>query len=59
MACIIYELIAGDYLFKPDHIGDEVQKQMLHLAQITELIGPCKSKKFFDDCQVYDSYFNK
>ncbi|ODQ78494.1 hypothetical protein BABINDRAFT_65165 [Babjeviella inositovora NRRL Y-12698] len=38
-ACLIFELITGDYLFDP-HSGNSYGKDDDHIAQIIELMGP-------------------
>ena len=38
MACMVYELLTGDFLFKP-RCGDSFTKEDDHLAQIIELLG--------------------
>ncbi|KNE57802.1 CMGC/SRPK protein kinase, variant [Allomyces macrogynus ATCC 38327] len=39
MACLVFELVTGDYLFDPQ-AGDRFSKDDDHMAQIIELIGP-------------------
>lgn len=39
IACIIFELITGDYLFEPQ-TGKHYTKEDDHIAQIMELLGP-------------------
>ena len=41
LACMIFELVTGDYLFDPSK-GKKYTINEDHLAQITELIGPCQ-----------------
>jgi serine/threonine-protein kinase SRPK3 len=41
LACMIFELVTGDYLFDPKK-GKSYKKNDDHLALISELIGPCK-----------------
>lgn len=38
MACLVFELLTGDYLFDPKH-GDGFKKDDDHLAQMIELTG--------------------
>ena len=45
LACMIFELVTGDYLFDPKK-GKTFRKNDDHLAQITELIGPCYDKQY-------------
>ena len=41
LACMIFELVTGDYLFDPKK-GKTYRKNDDHLALMSELIGPCK-----------------
>ena len=41
LACMIFELVTGDYLFDPKK-GKSYRKNDDHLALISELIGPCR-----------------
>ena len=43
LACMLFELVTGDYLFDPKK-GKTYRKNDDHLALITELIGPCDDK---------------
>jgi serine/threonine-protein kinase SRPK3 len=45
LACTIFELVTGDYLFEPKK-GKSYSKNEDHLALISELIGECPNKKF-------------
>jgi serine/threonine-protein kinase SRPK3 len=45
LACMLFELITGDYLFDPKR-GRTYKKNDDHLARIQELIGPCKDKEW-------------
>jgi serine/threonine-protein kinase SRPK3 len=45
LACMIFELITGDYLFDPKK-GQKFKKNDDHLALICELIGECNNTKF-------------
>lgn len=45
LACTVFELVTGDYLFEPKK-GKNYSKNEDHLALITELIGECENKKF-------------
>jgi serine/threonine-protein kinase SRPK3 len=40
LACMVFELVTGDYLFDPRK-GKTYKKNDDHLALIEELIGPC------------------
>lgn len=42
LACMVFELVTGDYLFDPKK-GSNYKKGEDHLAQISELIGECKN----------------
>ena len=56
-ACMIFELITGDFLFEPRK-GDSYSKNDDHLAQIIELLGKMPVK--FALCGRYSKkYFNK
>jgi serine/threonine protein kinase len=56
-ACMIFELITGDFLFEPRK-GDSYSKNDDHLAQIIELLGKMPEK--FALCGRYSKkYFNK
>lgn len=41
MGCMIFEFVTGEYLFNPKK-GKTYRKNDDHLAQISELIGPCR-----------------
>lgn len=45
LACMVFELITGDYLFDPKK-GKTYKKNDDHLALITELIGECKDLRY-------------
>jgi len=45
LACTVFELVTGDYLFEPKK-GKSYSKNEDHLALIAELIGECPNKKF-------------
>ena len=45
LACMVFELVTGDYLFDPKK-GKTFKKNDDHLALITELIGPCDDLKY-------------
>jgi len=45
LACMVFELVTGDYLFNPKK-GKDFPKNEDHLAQIQELIGECSNKKW-------------
>ena len=56
-ACMIFELITGDFLFEPRK-GDSYSKNDDHLAQIIELLGKMP-KKFSQAGKYSKKYFNK
>ena len=56
-ACMIFELITGDFLFEPRK-GDNYSKNDDHLAQIIELLGKMP-KKFSQAGKYSKKYFNK
>ena len=56
-ACLIFELITGDYLFEPKN-SDSFNKNDDHLAQIIELLGKMP-KKFCTIGKNSKKYFNK
>ena len=45
LACMLFELLTGDYLFDPKK-GKTYTKGDDHLAQMTELIGECTDKNW-------------
>lgn len=45
LACTVFELVTGDYLFAPKK-GKNYTKNEDHLALISELIGECTNIKF-------------
>ena len=49
MACTVFELVTGQYLFNPRR-GKHYGKNDDHLALIAELIGPCEDYNFIDSC---------
>jgi len=56
-ACMIFELITGDFLFEPRK-GDSYSKNDDHLAQIIELMGKMP-KKFAISGRYSKKYFDK
>ncbi|KAJ1907521.1 serine/threonine protein kinase, CMGC [Coemansia sp. IMI 209127] len=56
-ACVIFELLTGDYLFEP-HSGSRYTKDEDHLAQIIETVGPL-SKKFALSGKYSSEFFNR
>lgn len=57
LACIIFELLTGDYLFSP-HSGGNYSKDEDHLAQIMELLGK-PTRSFVFECKRSHEFFNK
>ena len=57
LACIIFELATGDFLFEPRK-GDTYSKNDDHLAQIIELLGKMPKNFALSGCDSY-KYFNK
>lgn len=51
-ACLIFELLTGDYLFDPKN-GKSYTKDDDHIAQIIELLGP------FPKCLLKECYYAK
>ncbi|WPK23034.1 hypothetical protein PUMCH_000258 [Australozyma saopauloensis] len=55
-ACLIFELLTGDYLFDPKN-GKSYTKDDDHIAQIIELIGPFP-RTFLKECYYSKDFFN-
>lgn len=58
LACMIFELVTGDYLFDPKK-GQTYRKNDDHLALITELIGPCHNRNFMETHSKIWKFYNK
>jgi serine/threonine-protein kinase SRPK3 len=58
LACMIFELITGDYLFDPKK-GKTFRKNDDHLALITELIGPCYDLQWLQVQPKVWKFYNK
>ncbi|KAJ1964166.1 serine/threonine protein kinase, CMGC [Dipsacomyces acuminosporus] len=56
-ACVIFELLTGDYLFEP-HSGGRYSKDEDHIAQIMETLGPIP-KKFALSGKYSNELFNR
>lgn len=59
LACMLFELITGDYLFDPKK-GKTYKKNDDHLALITELIGEMKGEQLIymrDSCEAWDDFY--
>lgn len=57
-ACMVFELITGDYLFEPIK-GKTYKKNYNHLAQMTSLIGECNDTEFLDRGKDSYQYFEE
>ena len=58
LACMIFELITGDYLFDPKK-GKTYRKNDDHLALITELIGPCHNTSWLQSNPKVWKFYDK
>ena len=58
LACMVFELATGDYLFDPKK-GKTYSKNDDHLASVSELIGPCKDAKFLTSCESASDFYDK
>jgi len=58
LACMIFELVTGDYLFDPKK-GKTFRKNDDHLALITELIGPCYNTNWLQTNPKVWKFYNK
>lgn len=59
LACMIFELVTGDYLFDPKK-GSTFKKNDDHLALITELIGEMnfdETQHLAEMCELWDDYY--
>ncbi|KAG0750149.1 hypothetical protein G6F57_001308 [Rhizopus arrhizus] len=56
LACMIFELLTGDYLFNPQR-GSRYSRDDDHLAQIIELMGPMR-KEFALSGKYSSEFFN-
>ncbi len=57
IACMLFELATGDYLFEP-HSGDYYSRDEDHIAHIIELIGQIP-KEIALSGKYSKDYFNK
>lgn len=57
-ACLIFELITGDYLFDPKS-GSTYDKNDDHLAQMIELLQAWPPKEYLKKCKYSRDYFDK
>ena len=57
LACIIYELITGDFLFNPES-GENFSKNDSHLAKFIEICGKMP-RNFVERGENWRKYFNK
>ena len=58
LACMVFELVTGDYLFDPKK-GKTYSKNDDHLASISELIGECKDSRFLGRCEAASDFYDK
>lgn len=58
LACMVFELVTGDYLFDPKK-GKTYSKNDDHLASISELIGECKDRNFLSKCESSGEFYDK
>ncbi|ODV83560.1 hypothetical protein CANARDRAFT_181869, partial [[Candida] arabinofermentans NRRL YB-2248] len=58
LACLIFELITGDYLFDPKN-GSSYCKNDDHLAQIVELLQIWPGKEYLKKCKYSREFFDK
>lgn len=59
LACMVFELVTGDYLFDPKK-GKTFKKNDDHLALISELIGEVQGADLAsmkDTCELWEDYF--
>lgn len=56
LACMVFELVTGDYLFDPRK-GKTYTKNDDHLALIEELIGPCKDLKWLKGLDRFKDFY--
>lgn len=57
-ACLIFELLTGDYLFDPRN-GKSYTKDDDHIAQIIELIGPFPRSMLKESCYAREFFNSK
>lgn len=57
-ACMVFELITGDFLFNPRPSQDQYKKNDDHLALFMEMIGPCP-KQLAMQGNMFDHYFDR
>lgn len=58
LACMVFELATGDYLFDPKK-GKTYSKNDDHLASISELLGVCRDKNFLNKCEASNEFYDK
>lgn len=58
LACMVFELATGDYLFDPKK-GKTYTKNDDHLATISELIGECKDASFLSSCESANNFYDR
>ena len=58
LACMVFELVTGDYLFDPKK-GKTYKKNDDHLALISELIGECSDLRFMKTHEGFEDFYTK
>ena len=58
LACMVFELVTGDYLFDPKK-GKSFRKNDDHLALISELIGPCPDRIWLQTNEKCWKFYDK
>lgn len=59
LACMVFELVTGDYLFDPKK-GKTFKKNDDHLALVSELIGDLQGPELTamkENCELWEDYF--
>jgi serine/threonine-protein kinase SRPK3 len=59
LACLVFELVTGDYLFDPKK-GKTFKKNDDHLALVSELIGTPEGDELLwlkENCEGWNDYF--
>ena len=58
LACMIFELVTGDYLFDPKK-GKSFRKNDDHLALISELIGPITDRNYLQTLSKWAKFYER
>ena len=58
LACMVFELVTGDYLFDPKK-GKTYSKNDDHLASVSELIGELKDANYLSTCESGVNFYTK